>query len=84
MNPTHAREFGANLCEEHGFTLHGVPLCIGRLESSDVAPLSAQRKEAAQACWTAYFAARGEPVEIQFDGTGILADTERGCFSGKR
>ena len=23
-------------------------------------------------------------TEIQFDGTGILADTERGCFSGKR
>ena len=29
---------------EHGFTLQGVSLCLGRLESSDFAPLSAQRK----------------------------------------
>lgn len=64
--------------------LQGVSLCLGRLESSDFAPLSAQRKEAVQAFWTAYFVTGGEPVEIQFDGTGILADTERDCFSGKR
>jgi len=83
-NPARARELAARLREQHGFLLQGVPLCLGRLESSDFAPLSSQRKEAVQAFWTAYFAAAGEPAEIQFDGTGILADTERGCFSGKR
>ena len=83
-SPARARELATHLREQHGFTLQGVPLCLGRLESSDFAPLSAQRKEAVQAFWTAYFAAGGEPAEIQFDGTGILADTERGCFGGKR
>jgi len=83
-NPSRARELAAHLREQHGFTLQGVSLCLGRLESSDFAPLSAQRKEAVQALWTAYFAAGGEPAEIQFDGTGILADAERGCFGGKR
>ena len=83
-SPARARELAAYLREQHGFTLQGVPLCLGRLESSDFAPLSAQRKEAVQAFWTAYFAVGGEPAEIQFDGTGILADTERGCFGEKR
>jgi hypothetical protein len=79
-----ARQLAARLHEQHRFTLQGVPPCLGRLESSDFAPLAAQRKEAVQAFWTAYFAAGGEPAEIRFDGTGILADTERGCFGGKR
>ena len=83
-SPPHARQLAARLHEQHGFTLQGAPLCLGRLESSDFAPLAAQRKEAVQTFWTAYFAAGGEPAEIQFDGTGILADTERGCFGGKR
>jgi hypothetical protein len=83
-NPGRARDLAAHLREQNGFTLHGVPLCLGRLESSDFAPLSAQRKEAVQAFWEAYFAAGGESTQIQFDGTGILADTERGCFSERR
>jgi len=83
-SPASARQLAAHLHEQHGFTLQGAPLCLGRLESSDFAPLSAQRKEAVQAFWAAYFAAGGEPAEIQFDGTGILADSERGCFGGKR
>ena len=83
-SPARARELAAHLRKQHGFTVQGVPLCLGRLESSDFAPLSAQRKEAVQAFWTAYFATGGEPTEIQFDGTGILADTGLGCFYGKR
>jgi hypothetical protein len=83
-SPARARELAARLLEQHEFTLQGVPLCLGRLESSDFAPLAAQRKEAVLAFWPAYFAAGGEPTEIQFDGTGILADTERGCFGGQR
>ncbi len=83
-SPVRARELAARLREQHGLTLQGVPLCLGRLESSDFAPLSAQRKDAVQAFWTAYFATGGEPAEIHFDGAGILADTERGCVGGKR
>ncbi len=83
-NPARARELAVRLREQHGFMLQGIPLCLGRLESSDFAPLTAQRKEAVQAFWTAYFAAGGESADIQFDGTGILADVSRGCFSGKR
>ncbi len=83
-NPSLASQLATHLHEQHGFTLQGVPLCLGHLESSDFAPLSAQRKEAVQAFWATYFAAGGETAEIQFDGTGILADTERGCFGGKR
>jgi hypothetical protein len=83
-SPTRARQLAARLREQHGFTLQGVPLCLGRLESSDFAPLSAQRKEAVQAFWAAYFAAGGVQAEIHLDGTGILADSEHGCVGGKR
>lgn len=83
-SPALASQLATHLHEQHGFTLQGVSLCLGRLESSDFAPLSPQRKEAVRAFWAAYFAAGGEPAEIQFDGTRILADTERGCFGGKR
>jgi hypothetical protein len=82
-SPTRARQLAARLREQHGFTLQGVPLCLGRLESSDFAPLSAQRKDAVQAFWMAYFAAGGEPAEIRFDGTGILVDVQSSCFGGK-
>jgi hypothetical protein len=83
-SPAHARQLAVRLHEQHGFTLQGVPACLGLLESSDLSPLSAQRKEAVQAFWTAYFAAGGEAAEIHVDGTGILTDAESGCFDGKR
>jgi hypothetical protein len=69
---------------QHGFALHSVPLCLGRLKSSDFAPLTEERKEAVNAFWKTYFSAGGETTEIKFDGAGILADTERGCFVAKR
>jgi hypothetical protein len=84
VTPARARQLAALLREKHGFTLQGVPLCLGRLESSDFAPLPAQRKEAVQAFWAAYFAAAGESAEIQFDGTGILSGANCGCLGGKR
>jgi|ERR1035437_1721681 hypothetical protein len=83
-NPARARQLAARLREEHSFTMQGVVPCLGRLEGSDFAPLAAQRKEAVRAFWTAYFAAGSQPTEIQFDGTGILADADRGCIGGKR
>ena len=83
-SPARARELAARLRAQHGFALPGVSLCLGRLESSDFAPLSVQRKEAVQAFWTAYFAAGDAPAEIRFDGTRILADTDLGCFGAKQ
>jgi hypothetical protein len=83
-SPVRARELAGRLREQHGFMLQGIPLCLGRLESSDFAPLSAQRKESVKAFWTAYFAAGGVQAEIKFDGTGILVNADRGCLGGKR
>jgi hypothetical protein len=83
-SPEHARTLAARLRELHGFALQGVPLCLGRLESDDLLLLSTHRREAVHAFWTAYFTAAGEPADIQFDGTGILANAERGCMGGKR
>jgi hypothetical protein len=83
-NATSARQLAAHLREQHGFKLQGVSVCLGRLKSSDFAPLSAQRKESVSAFWRTYFAAGGVQAEIQFDGAGMLADAEHGCFGGKR
>jgi len=41
-----ARVLATRLREQHSFTLQSVSLCLGCLESSDFAPLSAERKEA--------------------------------------
>ena len=71
------------LREHRGFTLQGVPLCLGRLESIDIAPLLAQCKEEVAAFWTAYYAVGGEPTENQFNGVGILGDADRSCLCGK-
>jgi hypothetical protein len=79
-----ARQLAATLRGQHGFTLRGVPLCLGRLESSDFAPLSPQRRDAVEAFWAAYFAPGGESADIRFDGTGILSDTERSCVAAKQ
>jgi hypothetical protein len=83
-SPTRARQLAARLHARHGFTLQGVSLCLGRLESSDFAPLSMQRKEAVHAFWTAYFAAGDESAEIQLDGMGMLVNMERTCLGEKR
>jgi hypothetical protein len=83
-SPAHARQLAAHLREKHSFMMQGVTPCLGHLESSDFAPLAAQRKEAVRAFWTEYFAAGSQPAEIQFDGAGILADADRSCVGGKR
>src|ERR1017187_2090000 len=52
--PEHARQLGAQLREQRGFKMRRVPLCLGRLESTDFAPLSVERREAVDAFWAAY------------------------------
>jgi hypothetical protein len=83
-NPASARRLAARLRTEHGLALHGVALCLGQLESTDLAPLSAERKAAVNAFWTAYLAETGQKPEIGFDGSGMLADPGHNCFVGKR
>jgi hypothetical protein len=82
-NSARSRELALRLRAAHGFTLPGVALCLGRLESSDYAPLSEERKEAVTAFWSAYLVSSGQLPEIHFDGTGMLADVEHVCPSGK-
>lgn len=81
-NPARAHQLAASLRVQDGFALQGVTLCLGRLESADFASLKAARKEAVDVFWTAYIAVGAKPTRIQFDGTGLLADPERGCSHG--
>jgi len=83
VSPTRARALAARLRAEHGFALHGVTLCLGRLESNDFAPLSVARKNAIQAFWAAYFTENGQSPEIRFDGAGMLKDAGLECTASK-
>lgn len=83
-NPARARVLADHLRTERGFVLPNATLCLGHLESRDFVLLSAQRKDAVQSFWKAYFADGGQSSEIQLDGAGIFADTERGCSVAKR
>jgi len=78
-NAPRARTLAVMLRSERQFTLRDVPICLGRLESSDFAPLSPQRKDAVQAFWAAYLTDKERQPELHFDGTGMLTSTE-GCF----
>jgi len=76
-----ARALALTLRSERGFALPGVPICLGRVESSDFAPLTPQRKEAVQAFWISYLTEKDRPPEFHFDGTGMLIRGE-GCLTG--
>jgi hypothetical protein len=78
-----ASQLATRLREQNGFALQGTSICPGRLESSDIASLSNERKEAIRAFWTTYFSASSQPSQIQFDGVGILTDIENGCPANK-
>ena len=67
-----ARALAVTLRSNRQFMLPGVPVCLGRLESGDFAPLSPQRKEAVQAFWAEYLNDRGQAPALRFDGTGML------------
>lgn len=79
-NAAQARALADVMRSDRGFALAGVPVCLGRLESSDFAPLSPQRKEAVQAFWAEYLGDRGHAPALRFDGTGILTSND-GCYS---
>lgn len=72
--PARARTLAAWLRAQHGFAMQGVQFRLGRLESTDYAPLSVQRKEAVKVFWEAYIGGGEKPVEIEFDGAEMLAD----------
>lgn len=78
-NAAQARALAVMLRTERGFALPGVPVCLGRLESSDFAPLSPQRKGAVEAFWAEYLNDRGHVPAFRFDGTGMLTG-KAGCY----
>jgi hypothetical protein len=45
-HPASARVLAATLRAERGFALGNIPVCLGRIESRDFAPLSPERKNA--------------------------------------
>jgi hypothetical protein len=73
-DPDDARRLAEYLQKSHSFTLHGVRIDLGGLESSDFAHLDAQRRPSVRAFWSAYFAASGQTAEIRSDGTGMLGE----------
>jgi hypothetical protein len=76
-----ARALAVGLRTRRIFTLPGVRVCLGRLESVDFASLSRERKEAVQAFWAEYLNDRGISPQIQYDGSGMLACSD-GCDFG--
>lgn len=77
--PASAHDLASRLRAEHGFTLHGAVLCLGRLGSVQFESLAPARKEAIRAFWTAYFAEQGHTPDIQLDGVGMLAGSAAVC-----
>jgi hypothetical protein len=77
-DPARARALAIGLRAERNFALPGIPVCLGRLESSDFARLSPQRKEAVQAFWAEYLNDGGRAPTLRFDGTGLLTGNA-GC-----
>jgi hypothetical protein len=69
------------LRSKRNFAQPNVRICLGRLESSDFAPLSALRKDAVGSFWIAYLSEKDRQPELHFDGTGMLTGAD-GCFSG--
>lgn len=83
VNPARARAFAAELRVERQFDLPEVPVCLGRLESRDFAPLAPGRKEAVEAFWAEYLNDRGQAPVLRFDGAGLLT-SNAGCDGESR
>jgi hypothetical protein len=79
-NMGRANALALSLRSEREFALPSIPICLGRLESSDFAHLSPQRKDAVQAFWTEYLTDKNRPPELHFDGAGMLNGSD-GCLN---
>jgi hypothetical protein len=68
-----ARGFADCLRNWHGFSLHGVALRLGALQSNDFAQLDQGRQDAVHAFWPEYL--RNSPAlgTVQLDGSSVLA-----------
>jgi hypothetical protein len=78
--PDRARALATRLRVQRAFGVHGISLCLGRLESVDFLSLGTQRKEAVRAFWATYFAGQEHGPDIQIDGMGMLAGADDTCF----
>jgi hypothetical protein len=72
-NADRARAFAVILRTGQKFSIPGVPVCFGRLESSEFSQLSPKRKKAVEVFWTEYLNDRGQAPVLRFDGTGMLS-----------
>jgi hypothetical protein len=77
--PDRARALAVRLRSQHELPVHGVSLCLGRLESVDFPSLTPRRKMAVQAFWETYFAAQEHGPDIQIDGMGLLTGAAAAC-----
>jgi hypothetical protein len=76
-NATRANALAARLRAGHRFSLQGVSICLGRLESVDFASLPPTRQAAIDAFWETYLADDGRTPEIEIDGLGMLGAADR-------
>lgn len=81
--PARARDLAGRLRDQEGFSVRGIPLCLGRLESVDFARLPPQREQAVDAFWETYLAGNGAIPEIDYDGTGALAYASDACAASR-
>ncbi|MDR3725133.1 MAG: hypothetical protein P4K83_11685 [Terracidiphilus sp.] len=82
-DPASSRTIAARLRTERSFTLPGVPICLGRLESNDFVQLTEERKAAVQVFWDEYLSDVGHTPLVHFDGAGLLADADQKCLPDK-
>ncbi len=73
-NEVRACRYASQLRTERGFVRVGVRVSLGRLESTEFATLSPQRKQAVQAFWIEYLSDHGQKPDMRFDGLGLLAE----------
>ena len=76
-----ARALASRLRTAHGFSLRGVPVCLGRLESVDFTLLSPKRQKAIDAFWETYLADGSHTPEIVIDGLGMLQGADEACLN---
>ncbi len=82
--PESARAAARRAKEQRGFALGGVPICLGRLESTDAGLLPPKRNEAIAAFWAAYLSEAKTGPDIRVDGVEALVSAGEPCFGREK
>jgi len=80
--PVRARALAVKLRADRHFSISGIPVCLGRLESGDYAALTPARKEAVRVFWDEYLGDRGRAPLLRFDVAGMLASND--CLTSQQ